>query len=228
MILMLVMMLPILVMSSCSEDESNSDTNSKEDPISVVGTWENGKYFISFGEDGFYCSYLGDKFIDSGNYKLSGTEITCSNAYFNRETSFSVLDATATQISVKIKYVDLSGNNNSKSMVLTKCNIEPASKENPLIGRSISWNTYDTFGIISMNFNTYNSGVKTASRGSAKNYPLDFYYIYIGNRMYYQILKNSSIQVPSIGGWSTNYGDVSCWEITISPDGNIGFQSINI
>ena len=219
-----------MVFVACSDSENNDNSNNppQEESVSIIGTWENENYFVSFGDDGFYCSYFGDDFIDSGNYEQSDNEVTCVNTYFNRSTSFIVLDATENQISVEISYTDLSGNSNSKNMVLTKNDVEPALKENPLVGRSISWNTYDTFGIISMNFNTHNAGLKTASRGSAKNYPLDFFYIYIGNRMYYQLLRNSSIQVPSIGGWTTNYGEVACWEIIISSDGNIGFKSIDI
>lgn len=223
--LIMAMVLP-MVFISCSDDDNNNPP--QEESASIIGTWENDDYFVSFGEDGFYCCYLDEDFIDSGNYKQSDNIITCSNMYFNRNTTFNINHVTETEIGVEINYMDFSGNNKSKNMILTKSNIEPASKENPLIGRSISWNTYDMFGIIAMKFNTYNSGAKTASKGSAKNYPLDFFYIYVENRMYYQLLSNNSIQVPSIGGWNTNYGDVCCWNIIISPDGSISFESIDL
>lgn len=228
-ILMLVMALPMTFVS-CSDSENNDNSNNppQEEPVSIIGTWENGNYFVSFGDDGFYCSYLDEEFIDSGNYKEEENVIRCSNMYFNRNTTFNIIHATDTEITVEISYIDLSGDNKSKNMILTKSSIEPVLKENPLIGRSISWNTYDVFGTIAMNFNTYNSGAKTASKGNAKNYPLDFFYIYIGNKMYYQFLHNNSIQVPSIGGWNTNYEDVYCWNIIISPNGSISFETIDL
>lgn len=222
---MMAMMLPIMFVS-CSDDDNNNPP--QEESASIIGTWGYENYFASFGEDGFYCSYLDEEFIDSGDYKQSGSIVTCSNAYFNRNTTFKIMNVTETEMIVEISYIDLNGNSEKKNMVLTKCGIESASKENPLIGRNISWNTYDTFGIITMNFNTYDSGVKTASKGSAKKYPLDFFYIYIDNKMYYQILRNNSIQVPTIGGWNTNYNDVSCWNIIISSDGSISFEGIDL
>lgn len=228
-ILILAMMLPI-VFVSCSDNGSDDNPNNppQDEPLSIIGTWEYGDYFVSFGEDGFCCSYLDDEFIDSGDYEQSGDKVTCSNSYFNRNTIFKIKNMTETKMSVEISYMNLSGKNESRNMVLAKSSAEPVSKENPLVGRSISWNTYDTFGIISMNFDTYNSGEKTASKGSAKEYPLDFFYIYVNGKMYYQILQNNSIQVPSIGGWSTNYGDVCCWNITISPDGGISFEAVDL
>ena len=54
-------------------------------------------------------------------------------------------------------------------------------------------------------------------------------YIYIGNKIYHQVLRNNSIQVPSIGGWSTNYNEVICWELHFSANGSIdSFDKIEI
>nr|DAF41321.1 MAG TPA: hypothetical protein [Caudoviricetes sp.] len=72
-----------------------------------------------------------------------------------------------------------------------------------------------------MTFSTYNSGIKSASKGSAAKYPLNFFYIYIGERLYYQLLKSNSGQVPTIGSWNTSYDDIICWKLHFSSNGSI-------
>lgn len=79
----MAMVLP-MVFISCSDDDNNNPP--QEESASIIGTWENEDYFVSFGEDGFYCCYLDEDFIDSGNYKRSDNIITCSNMYFKRSS----------------------------------------------------------------------------------------------------------------------------------------------
>lgn len=71
------------VFLSCSKDENN--TSEEENFPKIIGTWESGNYFVSFGNDGFYSAYIGDEFIDSGDYDLSMNTVPCSNHYFNRK-----------------------------------------------------------------------------------------------------------------------------------------------
>ena len=120
---------------------------------------------------------------------------------------------------MNIDYKDLYGNKKTKSISFTKVKKTPSTKNNTLSGKSYTFNA-PYFGNITMSFNTYNSGIKSATKGSAKQYPLNFFYIYIGEKVYYQILENATIQVPSIGAW-TNYNDVICWTIDIGTNGEI-------
>lgn len=104
-------------------------------------------------------------------------------------------------------------------MVFVKSEKPVVSKDNTLAGKSLQW--YSLSGNITMEFTSNNAGVKSATKGSAAKYPLNFFYIFIGNRIYHQILANSSIQVPTIGGWSTNYNEVVCLELHFSTNGTI-------
>ena len=45
-----------LTLSSCGDDEDDS-------PKSIVGVWENGKYFVSLNKDKFLTAYINDKFM---------------------------------------------------------------------------------------------------------------------------------------------------------------------
>ena len=218
MLFMLPMLAVLFIISSCSKDEieNNDDLSSP----SIIGTWEDGNYFVSFGEDGFYSAYIADEFIDSGDYDQTENEISCLNNYFNRETIYTIKNISDTEMNVEISYVDLHGERKHKTLNLTKSNDAIVSRSNTLSGKSIT--TYSAyFGNVTRTFNTFNSGIKSATKGSANNYPLNFFYIYIGNRMYHQILNNSSIQVPTIGAWTTGYNEVICWELSFSPNGSI-------
>lgn len=225
----MLFMLPMLaalffVITSCSKDDElqKEETENNDDLSlpSIIGTWVYGNYFVSFGEDGFYSAYIADEFIDSGDYNQTGNFISCLNNYFNRETIYTIKNISGAKMNVEISYTDLHGEKKHKTLNLTKSNDAIVSRSNTLIGKSIT--TYSSyFGNVTRTFNTFNSGIKSASKGNAKNYPLNFFYIYIGNRMYHQILNNSSTQVPSIGAWTTDYNEVICWELSFSPNGSI-------
>lgn len=224
MLFMLPMLAVLFIISSCSkDDELQKDEIENNDDLSspsIIGTWEDGNYFVSFGEDGFYSAYIADEFIDSGDYDQTENEISCLNNYFNRETIYTIKNISDTEMNVEISYVDLHGERKHKTLNLTKSNDAIVSRSNTLSGKSIT--TYSAyFGNVTRTFNTFNSGIKSATKGSAKNYPLNFFYIYIGNRMYHQILNNSSMQVPTIGAWTTDYNEVICWELSFSPNGSI-------
>ena len=231
-ILFLMAMLPIFFFKSCSNENEipkDGETENENPPLSsIVGTWESGNYFVSFGEDKFYSAYIADEFIDSGDYKQTENEVSCSNNYFNRKTVYTIKNISKTEMKVQVSYTDLYGKTNSKDMSFTKSNGSIVSKSNTLAGKSItSYSSY--FGNVTRTFNSFNAGVKSATKGSAAKYPLNFFYIYIGNKMYHQVLRNNSIQVPSIGGWSTNYNEVICWELHFSANGSIdSFDNIEI
>lgn len=230
MLLMLSVVFSMIAITACSNGDSpiNEDEQGTEQLQSIVGTWENGNYFVSFGDDGFYSAYIADEFIDSGDYKQTDDEVTCSNIYFNRKTIYTINDLSEVEMDVEVKYIDLYGKQQSKKMTFTKSDNEVASKSNTLAGKSMTTQS-SYFGTITRSFTSYNSGVKSASKGSAANYPLSFFYIYIGNTLYHQILDNNSIQVPTIGGWNTDYNEVKCWKLTIAPNGSIdSFENIEL
>lgn len=221
-----------ILLSSCTKE--SEDKNEIEDIINedkqlpITGTWSNGDYFVSFSNDGYYSAYIADAFIDSGTYERVNNEINCSNYYFQRHTIFKIKDLSDTEMTIKITYTDIWGNTNEEEKTLNKTDDAIVSENNTLAGKSISWLS-DYFGTITMTFSSSNSGIKTASKGSAAKYPLNFFYIYIGDKLYYQLLSNQSIQVPSIGGWTTDYNEVKCWKLYFSLNGSIDkFDVINL
>ena len=225
-ILFLLAVLPMFLFTTCSKDDETENENL---PLSsIIGTWKNGNYFVSFGEDGFYSAYIADKFIDSGDYKQVEYEVSCLNNYFNRETIYIIKNISETEMKVEISYVDVYGKTNSKNMTLTKSDDAIVSKSNRLIGKSMKTPS-PYFGNVTRTFNSFNAGVKSATKGSAAKYPLNFFYIYIGNKIYHQILDDNSIQIPSIGAWSTNYNEVVCFKLSFSPNGSISdFENVDL
>lgn len=210
--------MPLFFSCSSSDDSGNGNEDPKE-VVSIVGVWENGDFFVSFDNEGFYSAYLDDIFIDSGDYSISGSSIYCQNAYFNRTTSYIIKNVSETSIELSASYIDVLGDSNNKDITFLKSSKVPASKNNSLSGKSYSWYA-SSFGTIKMSFNSLNSGVKSAEKGSAANYPLQFYYIFIDGCLYHQILKENSVQVPSIGSW-TNYNTVKGWKLSFAPNGGI-------
>lgn len=223
------MLAALFVFSGCSSDKNQEeidDGNIKKELL--IGTWESGNYFVSFNKDDYYSAYIADEFIDSGDYTQDKNVVSCRNSYFNRTSTYTIKKASDKELDVDIQYKDLYGNTQNKSITFTKTSTIPASKSNTLDGKSIQWHSIYS-GYITMKFNSINAGVKSASSGSAAKYPLDFFYIYIGNKMYHQILRNTSIQVPTIGGWPSKYNEVICWELHFSSNGTIdSFEKIDL
>lgn len=224
-------MLPMFVFTACSSDDDIQKEETGNEGLqssSIIGTWKNGNYFVSFGEDGFYSAYIADAFIDSGDYKRVEDKVSCSNNYFNRKTIYTIKDISETEIKVEISYTDLYGKANSKAMTFTKSDGAIVSKSNTISGKSITTNS-SYFGNITRKFTSFNAGVKSATKGSAAKYPLNFFYIYIGNIMYHQILGSSSTQVPTIGDWTTDFYEVKCWKLSFSPNGSISdFENVDL
>lgn len=215
--------LSIFVLGSCSD--SNKDEPEVNETPSITGVWENGNYFVSFSSDGFYAAYIADRFIDSGNYTQSKYAVSCQNTYFNRNTTYTIKSISDTELKVDVTYTDLYGGIQNKNLTFTKSTELPASQINTLSGKSYKWNS-SVFGTVTMAYNTYNSGIKSATKGSAAKYPLKFFYIYIGEKLYYQILDDDSIQTPTIGSWSTDYYTVKCWKLSFSANGSINGHDV--
>lgn len=216
----------------CSDDENidpgKEDETESVEISSIVGTWENDSFFVSFGDDGFYSAYIEDEFIDSGYYGIEGRKVSSFNPYFNRETVYTIKEMSDDKFNVDISYIDLYGVKKSKTMIFSKTNTSPVSENHTLEGKSITWLSPNS-GNITMAFFSYNSGVKYATRGDASKYPLNFFYVYVGDKMYHQIIKNNSVQVPTIGDWTTEYNKVKCWKLSFSSDGMIdSFENIDL
>lgn len=211
----ILFILPLFLSCSSSDDPVIPD----EKPRSIVGVWENGNNFISFNNDGFYSAYIADNFIDSGDYARVENVVSCHNTYFNRKTTYTIKTISDTKLDVDISYTDLDGNINKKEIEFTKSTVTPASKINTLAGKSYTLqSTY--FGNVTRLFSTFNSGIKIATNGNAADYPIKFFYIYIDDKLYFQSLRDNSIQTPSIGSWNTDYNTVYCWKLSFRANGS--------
>nr|DAF41320.1 MAG TPA: Protein involved in gliding motility 9 Secretion System Type.5A [Caudoviricetes sp.] len=147
---LLFLLFGLLIISSCGSEEpiSTSDKPETDDNINevneikqsdIVGVWEKGNYFISFGNDGFYSAYIADKFIDSGNYTLSKGVVSCNNTYFNRNTTYTIKSLYDAKIEVNVTYTDVDGNNHNRAMTFAKTTAMPASQSNTLAGKTYTW-----------------------------------------------------------------------------------------
>lgn len=213
--------------TSCgsSSDEPNSQTDIKS---KILGTWESGKYILSFNDDGFYSAYIADDFIDSGNYSVIDSKINCNNTYFNRETIYDIKSVSDSKLNVSIAYRDNYGNSQTQSLSFTKSELKPAIKDNPYISKSVSWLDVN-FGYVTHTFNTYNILTRTAQKTSAAKYPLTLFYIIVDSKFYYQVLDVHIGQMPTIGGWPyEDWNNVIPNTIKLNYDGSIwGFEKIN-
>lgn len=131
-------------------------------------------------------------------------------------------------MSVDVSYSDVHGDSKTKSLILTKTTKSPTIKENPVSGKSYTW--YSTvFGNETFAFNSYDTGKKSGTKGSCKNYPIDFYYIYYDNCIYYQQFNPAGGQTPSIGRWNDKCGtgEISVDTVTFDKSGRI-FELYNV
>lgn len=223
---LLYILFAVTLFTACSSDDDNGEKPTIEEPKSIIGVWESDNYFISFDDNGFYSAYIADQFIDSGNYTKSESVVSCKNSYFNRQTVYAIKNISDTKIDLDISYTDIHGENKKKTMTFTKSGISPASQSNTLAGKSYRTSS-SIFGNVTMVFSSYNSGIKSATKGGAEKYPLSFFYIYVGGKLYHQLLIDKSIQVPTIGSWSSDYYTIKCWKLSFDPNGSIdGIENI--
>lgn len=215
---------------SCGGDDKDEPTPTPEPEkeVSVVGVWEDGDYFVSFNSSGYYCAYLPDAFIDDGAYAYnSGNKIiTCTNLYFNREeTKFSIQSIIDNKITANVTYVNVYGQNKTKSLTLTKTTKQPTDLTHKLVGRSITYMA-DVFGNITLAFLVSNAGTQSCTKGTASKYPLHFYYIFksCDNKLYFHYVRDQE-QIPTIGGWG-DYELLHCWELIFNTNGSINHNNI--
>jgi hypothetical protein len=201
-----IMMVAVLSLgfASCSSDDENEPVIEEEKTYSIIGVWEYENYFISFNNDNFYTAYIDNKFIDSGNYTSTDKEIYCYNPYFNISTVYTIKLLNDNTLQVCITYTDYSGTQKTKDMTLTKSKINPAVKDHTMIGKNYSF--LSTIGTVNWNFNTYNTGEKTASK--YPKYPKKVYYIFLNDKIYLQYFRSDINEpFPYLGSWSENVGN---------------------
>lgn len=221
-LLPLVLIVPILAFSMCGgDDEPDKPDEPKITNQTLAGVWENGGMFISFTEDGFYCTCLTDNFIASGAYSISNDVVKCNNAYYGTELSLSVSDIAADNIKGKVNYVDFDGNPAEINVNLNKSDKTPTPKENILTGKSYSiFGAYiDGSGMFDdvYEFNLFNSATitRTNKSGSKDSKIKNLHYIYLAPNLYYQQFKPKSAGLSSFYKNCDN-GEVIKKEVTIT------------
>lgn len=222
--------LGLFAAASCGGSDDDDTPNTPEvKTYSEVGVWTSGNYFISLSSDNFLTAYVAPNFIDCGTYSRSDDNvITSTNTYYSKNTTYTIKSIDDKSMSVDVSYSDVHGDSKTKSLVLTKTTKSPTIKENPVSGKSYTW--YSTvFGNETFAFNSYNNGKKSGTKGSCRNYPIDFYYIYYNNCVYFQQFNPAGSQTPSIGGWNgkCGTGEISVDTVTFDRSGRI-FELYNV
>ena len=215
--------LSALVLSICffsCQREPVEQPEEEPNTYSVVGFWENGDYFLSLNEEGFLISYVAPKFLDCGNYSINDNVILCENTFFIHNTRYEITNLDENEMSLKVTYNNLQGENIQTDITLYKTNKIPAVKDNPLIGKSLP-TLSQYFGTVTYSFTTFQTGMKTGLNNAA-NYPLTLFYIYHNNYVYIQTFDfNNS---PAIGAWNNqhvNNGDIFVDSVSFAPNGGI-------
>ena len=191
-----------LTLSSCGDDEDDS-------PKSIVGVWENGKYFVSLNKDKFLTAYINDKFIDNGTYEVASDNksFSCFNTYFNHTTIYYIKSVSDTHLDLEISYINAFGENYKEDLRLTKSNKKPVSKDNGLVGKSCSFTTQGS-GSATYDFTSYNTATISSANTDKSKYPQTLHYIYFDEKVYIQKFPTFQIEVLYKEGNEARYSDM--------------------
>lgn len=214
-----------LFATSCGKDSTTPDT--PEDPTpektySEVGVWTSGNYFVSLSQDKFLTAYVAPNFIDSGTYSIdTEKKISCTNSYFSRTTEYAITKIDDKSMTLNVSYQDFSGSKKTTTLNLTKSSATPAIKENSLIGKSYRY-IKTSFGNITISFSSYYNGKMSSDKSNIEPYPLTLYYIYLGDKCYFQKFTGGG-RTPSIGGWNVDAdeGAITVYQFSFEPNGTI-------
>lgn len=223
--LLMALLAATIAFTACSSDDNDDNDKKSEEKLtktdSEVGVWKSGNYFVSLSSDHFMTAYVAPNFIDCGSYTRNNNVITSTNTYYAKTTTYTIRSISEKSMTVDVSYRDLLGKNKTNSLVLTKTSITPTTKDNPLVGKSFSWQ--GVYGVTTMAFNSYNTGVKSNTWKNYKDYPLPIYYIYFDGCLYYQEFSPAGKQMPSIGGWGTHVDDgvITVIKVSFNNDGSI-------
>lgn len=210
-------------------DNDEEDIIPPVETYSPVGVWESGNFFLSLSADKFCTAYVADKFIDCGNYTVtSGNNLSCRNTYFSRNTSYTIKNLTNSKIEVDVTYTDIEGATKNKTLILTKSDKIPATKDNPLVGKTcVLGFSQNISAKVYYSFATFQTASKTTTQQNAAKWPMTLFYIFFDGKLYFQQFNQSTGQVPQIGGWNVDAGtgDITVWTINTNPDGSIEFDN---
>ena len=220
----LFLMMVVAAMAACSDGDDGEGNNngfneggSQDliDSCSIVGVWENGDYFISFGEDGFYAAYLNEKFMDSGEYEQKGNEVICKNLYKSTETKYEIkIDGNS--MDANILYNLFEGGTQQEKIHFTKSQNDPVEKNSPMIGKSHDRLT--SIGRCTMEFETYNTAIYHTNE--IKPIKQDWYYFYYNSRAFVQKFKPQNAALNSFYE-GCNTGEVYIYEVEFDSNGQI-------
>lgn len=209
---------------SCNKEGSEITDTKDEINIedAIKGVWTCGDYFISFSSDNYCTAFIDYDFLESGNYIIKDKDIIIHNKFRNKEHVYQIVKIDDKSIKLKMTYEGRYVDEKDKTKVLTfyKSEENPENENNPIIGRRFVYeSTY--FGVVTLSFNTSCLGVKTATKGTAKNYPLNILYVYRNNTLYC-IYYDTNRDAPSIGAWNPYIGYVYRYNnLEFSNNGNI-------
>ena len=191
-----------LTLSSCGDDEDDS-------PKSIVGVWENGKYFVSLNKDKFLTAYINNKFIDNGTYEVASDNksFSCFNTYFNHTTIYNIKSVSDTHLDLEISYINAFGENYKEDLRLTKSNKKPVSKDNGLVGKSCSFTTQSS-GSATYDFTSYNTATISSANTDKSKYPQTLHYVYFDEKVYIQKFPTFQIEVLYKEGNEARYSDM--------------------
>lgn len=219
-ILFFMLLCVTTLLGSCSSSSENEEE--EESKTNIVGVWSDGKHFVSINSDAFLTAYVAPNFIDCGNITEDGKVITCHNVYFNKNTTYKIISATDSKMNILVSYKDVLGEDKSVILSLTKTTDTPATKDHPLTGKTYTYMT-SYIGNVTFSFSTYSIALMTSTSITCRKYPLTIFYIYIGDKLYFQKFTQKGIQVPTIGGWTTDVddGEISVYKLKFDTDGSI-------
>ena len=217
-----------LLFAGCSK--SDSIDGNKENALQksdIVGVWKSGDYFVSFSDGNYYIAYLTGTFIDSGYFKLDGTNVKCDNNYFKKSTTINIKSIKNDLMACKIDYIDGEGKAKSLDKTFTKTSETPTQSNNIVIGKSYT----GTFVVQSngarfdyiTRFTDLNGGYEEVLNGVMKDVRRNLYYIYLHPLVYMQRYKYENGKYDT---YPYNYDilEVSKRAVVIGNNGNVSFD----
>lgn len=228
----LLLIIGIFALVGCSKSDSIEDN--KESALQksdIVGVWKSGDYFVSFSDGNYYIAYLTGTFIDSGYFKLDGTNVKCDNNYFKKSTIINIESLKNNLMDCKINYIDGEGKAKSLDKTFTKSSEEPAKTNHVVIGKFSSSRFFVQSNGASFDYNTNyssaNGGYEEVTSGTMKDVRRNLYYVYLHPFVYIQRYKYEN---GKYGTYPFNYDILEVYkrDVTIGKNGNVSIGNFNI
>ena len=226
--LLYLMLAFVFVFTACSSDESNIEESTNANtfnPSEIIGVWSDGKYYISFGSDGFYSAYIADDFIDCGIYEIAASTvggeyktdnywgniflvgITGNSHFSDLDTRFIIQELSDSTIMINVSYtIRYPYKSDDRNLTLIKTNYQPVTQKHSFIGYSFSEKCIidGKESNVTTIFSTYNTGQQSTDHEEAWKFPITLHYIYLENTIYYQKkIPNRQLEgLPIWYGWN--------------------------